>query len=58
MSEFLARWIAVLSALLRPSPALRPIRVSSEDPEAELTATDIEALSQYRLASLMQYPHY
>lgn len=58
MTEFIARLFARLAELLRPFPALRPVPVSSEHPDGESAHTDIEALSQYRLASLMQYPHF
>jgi hypothetical protein len=58
MTEFIARLFARLAELLRPSPSLRPVSVSSEQQDPEMAAADIEALSQYRLASLMQYPHF
>lgn len=58
MTEFITRLVARLAELLRPSPALQPVPISSDQPDPETAATDIEALSQYRLASLMQYPHF
>jgi len=57
MSHLLDRLLNWLARLGNPIPAPQPIPVR-DTPALPLTESDIEALSRYRLASLMQYPHY
>lgn len=57
MSNLLDRLLNYLASFARPAAVPRPVLVR-DNPEIPLPATDIEAMSRYRLASLMQYPHY
>lgn len=57
MSHLLDRLLNWLARLGNPIPAPQPIPLR-DTPAVPLSESDIEALSRYRLASLMQYPHY
>jgi len=46
------------SPALAPVPVRQPDRRPLFDERYPLDGADIESVSEYRLASLMQYPHY